>query len=257
MRDLYESRKMAFRKFVSDNNRLPNTWEVSFLDGEDMRLWFDELSRTGLDDAKNFMYQIYNCYNIKILSQIERELEVIEIVQKNEKIPFQGEVFFSDGSDVFKWIYPVREDNKDFVRFINNFSNDYLDLDISMYLEEIKKDLTKLVKDIKRLPKYGEKKLISNIDARCAINKLMNLDQEYVERLLLHIESYKKNKLESADRAGIYLMKIDMLGYEPTLGECRFIDGTDMYTWVKRYKELIPFFKEEIEKRVISEKRRK
>lgn len=257
MRDLYEDRKKQFKAFVNKNKRLPNTWDAYFIDGEDMRIWYDSLLKTGIPDAKEFVSLINNSFNVRVLNKIERELELIEFVRINEHIPVQNEFFFSDGVDAFKWLYPVREDVRDFVKFINNLDQSYFDLDIAMYVTDFEKDINKLVKEIKRLPKYGEKKLLGTIDARCVINKLMTLHPEYVEKLLLHIESYNKDNLDVNARVGQYLMKIDNLGYEPALQECRFTDGTDMYTWSNKYKKILAFFDEEIDKRVINEYKRK
>ena len=42
-KDLFEKRKLEFIKFIQDKQRLPEAWEVSFSDGEDMHVWFNKL----------------------------------------------------------------------------------------------------------------------------------------------------------------------------------------------------------------------
>lgn len=253
MNDLFYQRKKEFIKFIKIKKRLPNMWEMTFTDGEDARIWFDSLLKLDFDYAKSFVNEIYSIYNIRTLNELEKENEYIEYVRVNSGKLKQGYHYFSDGVDMFKWLYPIKDEKKNFAKFVRNIDMDYYELEMPLYWPRSKKELVDLIKKLKRLPDYGEKVLLCGLDARALINKLLTYDPDFIETMLLHIESYKTDKMDVNARINAYLMAVENLGYRPFLQECRFIDGTDMYTWINKYERIIPNLKEEIDSRILDD----
>ena len=102
------------------------------------------------------------------------------------------------------------------------------------------------MKKIKRMPNFGEAFLSNGIDVRLVCEKLKTYDPNFIEKLLLHIESYNKNALSTEKRIEELKKVVLSLGYIPTLQEARFSDGTDMFTWYMRKKEELPDLENEI-----------
>ena len=84
-KDLFEKRKLEFIKFIQDKQRLPEAWEVSFSDGEDMHVWFNKLPEIPKFKVfKEEINKILSEYNQKILNCIIKTIK--EIFLENPKI---------------------------------------------------------------------------------------------------------------------------------------------------------------------------
>ncbi len=70
---------------------------------------------------------------------------------------------------------------------------------------------------------------------------------------MLHLQIYNKNALSIDDRIKELLDTVSNLGYIPFLQESRFSDGTDMFTWYARYKNILPNLDKDIKVRISKE----
>ena len=44
-KELFEKRKIEFKEFIITKHIMPKIWEAKFTDNEDMRLWFNKISK--------------------------------------------------------------------------------------------------------------------------------------------------------------------------------------------------------------------
>lgn len=103
-KELFEKRKIEFKEFVTREHKMPRIWEVRFSDNEDMRLWFNKIYK--IEKYKNFfteINEILSNFDLKILSNEEKEQEFINYVNENNKIPLYGESYFSDNDEMHSW----------------------------------------------------------------------------------------------------------------------------------------------------------
>lgn len=245
---LLKKRKLEFIKTVIRWQNLPKVWKARFEDGEDMRIWFNQISK--LDSYTDFCEEVENIlknYNVKILTDIEKEKEFLTAIKKHNRIPERGSLYFSDNDDMYTWYMNYKKKNNKYETTIQNYLKEYEDFDLELIWEDIKHEFITIIKRLKRVPAYGEAFLSNyNIDVRVVYEKLKNYDKPLYEKVLLHLETYKDKSLSIEDRIKELQEKIKELGYIPELQEARFSDGTDMFTWYIKYKNNIPSIKEQI-----------
>lgn len=246
-RELYRRRKEQFREFVSAEQRLPRKWERNFEDGSDMRVWFDKLQLS--DYFSDFIKEIINTlkrFNYIILDDNAKKSEFLDFIRKYDHIPVYGEALFSDDSDMYTWYFKYKKMCDEFETEVHNSLSEFNDFDLSQDWFFIKDEFIEIIKRLKRIPQHGEVVTQNGIDIRCIFDKLYNFDPDFYENLLLELESYKTNSLSIADRKKELFNCISSLQYIPYIQECRFTDGTDMYTWYHKYKDRISGLEDEV-----------
>lgn len=240
-KELYNKRTNEFKEFVSKNYRLPKVWEIRFSDGEDMRLWFNKLSK--VDKVHPFILEIDSIlqqFNSKILNDNEKEQEFLEYISNHNQIPLYGQRYFSDNDEMRSWYMSYKQRNKDFETIVHNNLTEYQNLDLAEIWPFIKEEFISIIKKLKRIPNHGEVIIQDGIDVRVIYDRLENFDPEFTEKLLLHLQTYNSRSLSIDDRINELLICVSTLGYVPFLQESRFSDGTDMFTWYNRYKNKLP-----------------
>ena len=148
-KDLYEKRTVEFKEFVKREHRLPRAWEVRFSDNEDMRLWFNKLSRVQF--YQGFFTEIDNLlsnYDLKILSDREKEFEFITYINSHSQIPLYGEAYFSDNDEMRSWYISYKEKNRDFETIIHNSLKEYQELDIEAIWSFVKVEFISIIKKL-------------------------------------------------------------------------------------------------------------
>ena len=251
---LFEKRKIEFKEFVTREHRMPRIWEVRFSDNEDMRLWFNKISK--VEKYKDFINEINSLlsnFDLKILSNKEKEQEFIDYISQNNQIPLYGEAYFSDNDEMHSWYMSYKEKNKNFETIIHNSLIEYQELDLASIWSFIKVEFISIIKKLKRIPNHGEVIIQDGIDVRIIYDKLESFDPEFTEKLLLHLQTYNKKALSIDDRIKELLDTVSNLGYIPFLQESRFSDGTDMFTWYTRYKNILPNLNKDIQARISKE----
>ena len=240
-KELYNKRTNEFKEFVSKNYRLPKVWEIRFSDGEDMRLWFNKLSK--VDKVHPFILEIDSIlqqFNSKILNDNEKEQEFLEYISNHNQIPLYGQRYFTDNDEMRSWYMSYKQRNKDFETIVHNNLTEYQNLDLAEIWPFIKEEFISIIKKLKRIPNHGEVIIQDGIDVRVIYDRLENFDPEFTEKLLLHLQTYNSRSLSIDDRVNELLICVSTLGYVPFLQESRFSDGTDMFTWYNRYKNKLP-----------------
>lgn len=253
-KELFEDRKIELKNFIIENHRMPRIWEVRFSDNEDMRLWFNKISK--IDKFKDYVNEVnslLNKFDLKVLSNKEKEQEFTNYISKKKQIPLYGEVYFSDNDEMHSWYMNYKEKNRDFETTIHNRLKEYQELDLASIWSFIKVEFISIIKKLKRIPNHGEVIIQDGIDVRTIYDKLESFDPEFVEKLLLHLQTYNKNALSIDDRIKELLDTVSNLGYIPFLQESRFSDGTDMFTWYARYKNILPNLDKDIKVRISKE----
>ena len=251
---LYEKRKNEFKDFVAREHRMPKIWEVRFSDNEDMRLWFNKISK--VEKFKNFINEISNLlseFDLKILSDNGKEQEFIDYISQNNQIPLYGEAYFSDNDEMHSWYISYKEKNRNFETIIHDSLKEYQELDLASIWSFIKLEFISIIKKLKRIPNHGEVIIQDGIDVRVIYDKLESFNPEFTEKLLLHLQTYNKKALSIDDRIKELLDTVSNLGYIPFLQESRFSDGTDMFTWYTRYKNILSNLDKNIQARISKE----
>ena len=245
--NLFEKRKLEFIKIILEEKRLPKVWEFRFTDGEDMRLWFNKISK--LEKYNSFINEVNSVlskYNLKILSDKEKEEEFLNYIGAHKKIPIRNEVYFSDNIDMYTWYMNYKIKNKNFETIVHNKLSEYQELDLAEIWTFVKQEFINVLKTLKRVPNHGEVILQNGIDVRSIYDKLETYDPEYFEKLLLHLQTYNKKGLSIDDRVRELKEVVSHLGYIPFLQEARFTDKTDMFTWYMKYKNKLPNLENEL-----------
>lgn len=253
-KELFEKRKIEFKDFVAKEHRMPKIWEVRFSDNEDMRLWFNKISK--VEKYKDFINEIRNIlseFDLKILSNKEKEQEFMNYINENNQIPLYGEAYFGDNDEMHSWYMSYRERNRNFETIIHDGLKEYQELDLASIWSFIKLEFISIIKKLKRIPNHGEVIIQDGIDVRVIYDKLESFDPEFTEKLLLHLQTYNKKALSIDDRIKELLYTVSNLGYIPFLQESRFSDGTDMFTWYARYKKILPNLDKDIQLRITKE----
>lgn len=253
-KELFEKRKNEFKVFITREHRMPRIWEVRFSDNEDMRLWFNKISK--VEKYKDFINEINSLlsnFDLKILSNKEKEQEFIDYISQNNQIPLYGEAYFSDNDEMHSWYMSYKEKNKNFETIIHNSLIEYQELDLASIWSFIKVEFISIIKKLKRIPNHGEVIIQDGIDVRIIYDKLESFDPEFTEKLLLHLQTYNKKALSIDDRIKELLDTVSNFGYIPFLRESRFSDGTDMFTWYTRYKNILPNLNKDIQARISKE----
>lgn len=253
-KQLYENRKKEFKEFVSRSLRLPKKWEVKFSDNDDMRLWFDKISKSSkFSDFINEIDNMLKQHGSKILTDSEKEAAFLKYINKRKQIPFRGEAYFSDNDEMYSWFISYKEKNPNFTRIVYNNLPEYQNFDLESVWSFVRDEFVDIIKALKRIPNHGEVIIQDGIDVRVIYDKLESMDPEFLEKLMLHLQTYKKDSLSIDDRVKQLLSCISSLGYIPFLQECRFTDGTDMFTWYDRYRKKMPNLEIEVNKRITKE----
>lgn len=219
-----------------------------------MRLWFNKISK--LENFKDFVNEIniiLGKYNLKILSDKEKEQEFMNYIEYNIQIPLYGEAYFSDNDEMRSWYMSYRGKNRNFETIVHNNLKEYQELDLASIWSFIKLEFIAIIKKLKRIPNHGEVIIQDGIDVRVIYDKLESFDPEFTEKLLLHLQTYNLKKLSIDDRIKELLLTISNLGYIPFLQESRFSDGTDMFTWYNRYKNVLPNLDKDIQLKLTKE----
>ena len=253
-KELFEKRKIEFKEFIITEHRMPQIWEVKFSDNEDMRLWFNKISKT--EKFKEFFSEINNLlnkYDLKILSDKEKEQEFIDYITKNNQIPLYGEAYFSDNDEIHSWYMSYKAKNKNYETIIHDNLKEYQELDLASIWSFIKLEFISIIKKLRRIPNHGEVIIQDGIDVRVIYDKLESFDSEFTEKLLLYLQTYNPKSLSIDDRVKELLITISNLGYIPFLQESRFSDGTDMFTWYNRYKNILPNLEKDVQLRITKE----
>lgn len=253
-KELFEKRKIEFKEFVTREHRMPRIWEVRFSDNEDMRLWFNKISK--VERYKDFINEINSLlsnFDLKILSNKEKEQEFIDYISQNNQIPLYGEAYFSDNDEMHSWYMGYKEKNRNFETIIHDSLKEYQELDLASIWSFIKLEFINIIKKLKRIPNHGEVIIQDGIDVRVIYDKLESFDPEFTEKLLLHLQTYNKKALSIDDRIKELLDTVSNLGYIPFLQESRFSDGTDIFTWYTRYKNILPSLDKDIQARIFKE----
>lgn len=246
-KELFEQRKKEFIQVIKREKRLPKAWEYVFTDGEDMRIWFNKISK--LDHFKDFVYevnQVLNEYNKKVLDDKEREDEFLQCITTIKRIPMRGEMYFSDNNDMYMWYMDYKKRNKDFETIVYINLPEYKDFDLVTVWPLIRQEFISILKTLKRVPEHGEVILQNYIDVRVVYDKLKSHDPEFFEKLLLHLQTYNKKGLSIDERVAQLKSVVATLGYLPVLQETQFTDGTDIFTWYMKYKDKLPNLENEL-----------
>lgn len=254
-RKLFEERKRIFKETIKSICNLPRTWEYSFEDGEDQRIWFDKLVKTNeYLDYINEVKELLDKYDKKILTDKEKEEEFFNYITITNRIPFERESYFSDNSDMRMWYMSYKDRHQEYETKIHNSLSEYNSLDLAEIWPSVKPEFIHIIKELKKIPRHNEVILQCGIDVRSVYDKLETFDTIFYERVNLYLSTFKKKKLSSEDRVKELLDKVSSLGYIPYLRECRFSDNCDMFTWYLRYKDKVPELQEEVNKRITKEK---
>lgn len=252
---LLKKKKLEFIKTVIKWQNLPKVWKAKFETGEDMRLWFDSISK--LESYQEFteeVKKILKNYNVKILTDEEKKIEFLTFVKKYHQIPERGSKYFSDNSDMFVWYANYKRTHNSYESKIIKYLKEYQDFDLEPIWFNIKNEFINIIKKLKRVPEYGEAIFSNyNIDVRVVYEKIKTYDKPLYEKILLHLDTYRNKSLSIEDRVKELEIKVSELGYIPELGESRFTDGTDMFTWYTKYKKNFPYIIDEVNKFVKEE----
>ena len=246
MSEVFLKRKQEFIDYLYKNKKLPRVWEEQFSDRTDMRLWFDSI--VALQEYKEYFNELSNILNnlgIKVLNSEEKEIEFINYINNNKKIPFYNNSYFSDNSDMYNWYISYIKINKSFERQIYNILPEYQEFDLAEVWSDIKDEFINIIKKLKIIPNFREYKVSRDIDVCVIFYKAQSLFPEIAEDLIYNI-TY--NPIKDEERRKQYLNFVSLNEYRPDLQECRFSDGIDMFTWYNRIKGLYPEFDKQINK---------
>lgn len=240
-REIYERRKSEFIETIIKEKKLPKVWEFHFSDGEDMGLWYNQISKFNqFQDFINEVNELLKNLDIKTLNDKEREEEFLVYIKKLKRVPVKNEIYFSDNIDMYTWYIKYRINNKKFETIVHNNLPEYQELDLAEIWSLVKQEFITILKKLKRVPNHGEVILQNGIDVRTIYDKLETYDPVFFEKLLLHLQTYNKKGLSIDDRVKELKEAVSELGYIPDLQESRFSDGTDMFIWYMNYKSKLP-----------------
>ena len=172
-KELFEKRKIEFKEFVTREHRMPRIREVRFSDNEDMRLWFNKISK--VERYKDFINEINSLlsnFDLKILSNKEKEQEFIDYISQNNQIPLYGEAYFSDNDEMHSWYMGYKEKNRNFETIIHDSLKEYQELDLASIWSFVKVEFINIIKKLKRIPNHGEVIIQDGIDVRTIYDKL-------------------------------------------------------------------------------------
>lgn len=250
-KEIYDNRTKEFKNYILVNHRLPKVWEIRFSDNEDMRLWFNKISK--IKEFKLFILEIDDIlkqFNLKILNDIDKEKEFLNYIFSHNQIPLYGQAYFSDNDDMHSWYISYKDKNKKYETAVHNCLSEYQNLDLCEIWSQIKDEFICILKELKRIPNHGEAVTQNGIDVRSIYDKLETFDPKYTEKLLLHLQTYNPKALSVNNRVEQLLTCISSLGYIPFLQESRFSDGTDMFTWYTKYKHRVLGLEEKVNERI-------
>ena len=244
----FEKIKLEFMQTILRIERLPRVGEFHFKNGDDQRLWFNKVYK--IDNFKDFIDEIKRIlrqFGIELLSDEEKEEEFLECIQAINRVPLKDECYFTDNDEMRNWYINYKQEHQDFETKVHDSLREYQEFDLEPIWSNIKTEFITIIKNLKRIPKHGEKMLQDGIDVRTVYDKLETYDPQFVETLLLHLQTYNAKKLSLPERKKEFLREVALLGYIPYLQESRFSDRTDMFTWYTKYKDTIPNLEEEVQ----------
>ncbi len=183
----------------------------------------------------------------------KRKSEFKEFITREHRMPRIWEVRFGDNDEMHSWYMSYKEKNRNFETIIHENLKEYQELDLASIWSFIKLEFISIIKKLKRIPNHGEVIIQDGIDVRVIYDKLESFNPEFTEKLLLHLQTYNKKALSIDDRIKELLDTVSNLGYIPFLQESRFSDGTDMFTWYTRYKNILPNLDKDIQSRISKE----
>lgn len=246
-KELFKQRKYEFIETIIREKSLPKVWEYRFTDGEDQRLWFNKIYKHNIyKDLLSEIDLVLKQYNIKLLSDTEREEEFLNFISYNDHVPAINESYFTDNIDMHTWYMNYKTKNKNFETIVHNSLSEYKELNLANIWPLIKQEFINILKQIKRIPEHGEVILQNDIDVRVVYDKLQSYDPIFFEKILLHLKTYDKKGLTLDTRIKELKETVKSLGYIPYLQESRFSDGTDMFTWYKKYITILPNLEQDI-----------
>lgn len=250
-KELYENRQKEFKEYVNREQQMPRVWKARFSDNDDMRLWFKKISE--LERFSGFVKEVNDIlskFNLKILTNKEKEAAFLAYINEHNQIPIYGEAYFSDNDEMFSWYISYKERNQNFETMVHNNLKEYQDLDLAAIWPNIKEEFMNTIRTLQRIPKHGEAFTLNGIDIRAIYDKLESFDPKFTEELMLYLQTFNPYSLSKEKRAEELLLIVSDLGYIPFLQESRFSDGTDMFTWYNKYKHILPNLENEVKARV-------
>ena len=250
-RELYLKYTKEFKETVQRLGRMPKVWECKFSDRTDQRIWFNDISCfSNFDGFVEEIREILAKFNQTLLTNKEKEEQFLDKVAIIRRIPLKGEFYFTDYDEMRQWYMSYKITHKEFETIVHNSLVEFKNFEITEIWPHVKKEFEFIIKKFKRIPNHGEAITQDGIDIRTIYDKLERFDPKYVERVLLHLQTYNNNGLSIDDRVEQLLNKVSQIGYIPSLQECRFSDGTDMFTWYTRYKKKLPDLEEKVKSRI-------
>lgn len=247
-KEIAKKRKEEFQEFVLIEERLPRPFECNFKDGTDMRLWFDGiLILPQFSDYIKDIKILLESFEIKVLSDEEKEEEFIDYVKKADKIPVYAEMFFTDYSDMNSWYMSYKNKHDDFQTKVHSLLSEYREFDICKDWFFVKDEFMEIINKLKRIPEHGEVVTQNGIDVRTIFDKLSTSIPVVAEELLLRISFSKDHHLSFDERKKEFLEAVEELGYVPEIRERRFSDDVDMFTWYVKYRDKIKGLREKVE----------
>lgn len=247
-KELFEKRKKEFEEFVLIEERLPRTFESSFKDGSDMRLWFNSILL--LEEYKDYIEGIESILKSTeslVLTDKEKEIEFIGYIKNFDQIPIYGEAVFSDSSDMNSWYMRYKRKNDVFETEVHNSLSEYRDFDTMSVWFFVKDEFMEILNKLKEIPEHGEVVTQDGIDVRTIFDKISISMPVVAEEIILRLSFSKDNHLSFEERKIEFLGIVEELGYVPEIRERRFSDGVDMFTWYAKYMDKIKGLKETVE----------
>ena len=184
-KEIVKKRKEEFQEFVLIEERLPRAFECNFKDGSDMRLWFNSISiLPQFSDYIKDIKILLESFEIKVLSDEEKEEEFIDYVKKADKIPTYGEMFFTDYSDMNAWYMGYKNKHDDFQTKVHNLLSEYREFDICKDWFFVKDEFMERVKDYRK--RLREQMIKRSIFQYFRSNNYLNSFQNLKVILLLY-----------------------------------------------------------------------
>lgn len=178
----FEHFKNEFYEIIRKEKRLPKPWEIRFSNGEDVRVWFDKLSK--VEQFQSFtddVYKLLEQYDFYVLSDQEKEVEFLNCILNIKRIPKKDEMYFSDNSEMINWYMFYKKKHPEYETIIHNNLNEFLEMDMAILWDLHQEEFYMIINKLKRIPEHGEAYLECGIDVRSFYDKLCDFDyDEYI-----------------------------------------------------------------------------
>ena len=120
-RELFEKRKEEFKKIVLEEGNLPKVGMRKFSDRDDARIWFNKIYNSGLfNDFISEINNILSNYGLMVLDDKDKEEEFLETINIIGRIPFKGELYFSDNDEMYMWYFNHKVKKPSFETLVHN-----------------------------------------------------------------------------------------------------------------------------------------